>query len=231
VNTFGSEQAVYDPLDSLVGRGFREWRLAYVGEHTKASEASFIDLLERLTPEQEQMELIERVFRSAWVGRAQTAVTDAAALRRELAKQEERRRRVLEQMADGILSAEDFASLHKSTVQAIADLRERLAFAESEVLDLDSAIEYLTHLLWNTSLVWQTSDLQGEKRIQRRMFPEGLSYGKTGFGTPVTHSIYTLLASDFVDESTLVAPQGSVDIANKQDLGFFNSDTPIDTPS
>jgi site-specific DNA recombinase len=307
VNTFGSEQAVYDPLDSLVGCRFREWRLAYVGEHTKASalaavtalglrsrkgaaltqetirkvlinplyageifiktwsksvkgdydplvsrpvfdrvqsvlaerapaqlphvreredfplrgsilcpdclkpvtasvstgklgnkfgyyrchrvkghinakaetvEAAFIDLLERLTPKQEQMELIERVFRSAWVGRAQTAVTDAAALRRELAKQEERRRRVLEQMADGILSAEDFASLHKSTVQAIADLRERLAFAESEVLDLDSAIEYLTHLLWNTSLVWQTSDLQGKKTIQRRMFPEGLSYGK-----------------------------------------------------
>jgi hypothetical protein len=83
--------------------------------------------------------------------------------RRELAKQEARKERVLGQMADGILSAEDFANLHKSTVKAIADLRERLAFAESEVLDLDSAIEYLTHLLWNTSLVWQTSDLQGKR--------------------------------------------------------------------
>jgi hypothetical protein len=154
------------------------------------------------------MELIERVFRSAWVGRTQTAVTDAAELRRELAKQVARKERVLGQMADGILSAEDFANLHKSTIKAIADLRERLAFAESEVLDLDSAIEYLTHLLWNTSLVWQASDLQGKKRIQRRMFPEGLPYGETGFGTPVTHSIYTLLSSDSVDEEVLVAPQG-----------------------
>jgi site-specific DNA recombinase len=119
-----------------------------------------------------------------------------------------RKERVLGQMADGILSAEDFANLHKSTIKAIADLRERLAFAESEVLDLDSAIEYLTHLLWNTSIVWQTSDLQGKKRIQRRMFPEGLQYGESGFGTPVTHSIYTLLAMDSGDESRLVAPQG-----------------------
>lgn len=154
------------------------------------------------------MELIERVFRSAWKGRAHAAATDAAALRRELAKQEERRRRVLEQMADGILSAEDFASLHKSTVKAIADLRERLAFAESEVLDIDSSIEYLTHILWNTSIARQTSDLQGKKRIQRMMFPEGLTYSDDSFGTPVTHSIYTLLASDSMDESTLVAPQG-----------------------
>jgi hypothetical protein len=170
--------------------------------------AAFIELLERLTPKQEQMELIELVFRKAWVERAQTAVTDAVALRRELAKQQARKERVLGQMADGVLSAEDFTSLHKSTVKAVADLNERLAFAESDVLDLDSAIEYLTHLLWNTSLVWQTSDLQGKRRIQRRMFPEGLSYGETGFGTPVTHSIYTLLASDSMDEEVLVAPQG-----------------------
>jgi hypothetical protein len=138
------------------------------------------------------MELIERVFRNAWAGRAQTAAADAAALRRELAKQEAHKKRVLGQMADGDFSKEDFKSLHEGTVTAIADLRERLVFAESDAQDLDSAIEYLTHLLWNTSVVWQTSDLQGKKRIQRRMLPEGLSLNETGFGTPVTHSIYTL---------------------------------------
>jgi site-specific DNA recombinase len=180
----------------------------HINEKAETVEAAFIDLLERLTPKPEQMELIEKVFRNAWAGRAQTAVTDAAALRRELAKQEQRKQRVLGQMADGILSTDDFRSLHKSTVEAIADIRERLAFAESDVLDIDSAIEYLPHILWNTSVIWQTSDLQGKQRIQRRMFPKGLSYQKTGFGTPVTHSIYTLLASDFVSETDLVAPQG-----------------------
>jgi hypothetical protein len=55
-------------------------------------------------PKQEQMELIERVFRNAWAGRAQTALKDAAALRSELAKQRARKRRVLEQMADGDLA-------------------------------------------------------------------------------------------------------------------------------
>jgi hypothetical protein len=44
--------------------------------------------------------------------------------------------------------------LHKNTLKAIADLRGRLALCESDVLDLDSAIEYLTHLLWNTSVIW-----------------------------------------------------------------------------
>jgi DNA invertase Pin-like site-specific DNA recombinase len=164
----------------------RMFELVATGEHTKASETvetAFIELLESLTPKRKQMELIERVFRNAWAGRIQTATTDATALRSELSKQRARKKRVLEQMADGDLSKEDFKSLNASTVEAIADLEQRLSFAESDVLDIDSAIEHLTHLLWNTAIIWQTSDLQGKKKIQRRMFPEGLAYSKNGFGT------------------------------------------------
>ena len=40
------------------------------------------------------------------------------------------------------------------------------------------------------------------------MFPEGLIYQKIGFRKRVTHSIYTLLGSNFVSEADLVAPQG-----------------------
>ena len=116
--------------------------------------------------------------------------------------------RVLGQMADVILIAEEFASLPKSTLKAIADLRERLDFAESDVLDIDSAIEFLTHPLEHLNLHGKLAIYKGKKRIQRRMFPEGLSYERTGFGTPLTRSIYTLLASDSTDESRLVAPQG-----------------------
>ena len=92
--------------------------------------------------------------------------------------------------------------------QAISDLRERLRLSESNELDLEAAIEYLNHLLWNTAIVWQTSDLQGKQKLQRRIFPKGLIYEKTGFGTPVTHSIYTPLGDDSVAETDLVAPQG-----------------------
>jgi hypothetical protein len=84
-------------------------------------------------------------------------------------------------------------------VAAIGDLEERLSFAESDVLDIDSAIEYLIHLLWNTSVIWQTSDLQGKKKIQRRMFPDGLAYSRNGFGTPVTHSIYKIVSCGFTE--------------------------------
>jgi hypothetical protein len=105
------------------------------------------------------------------------------------------------------LNDEDFATLHKSTGESIADIRERLRLSERNELDLDPALGYLQHLLWNTSSIWQTSDLRGKQKIQRKVFPKGLIWEKTGFGTPVTHSIYTLLVSDSVDAEKLVVPQ------------------------
>jgi site-specific DNA recombinase len=195
-----------------LGSKFGYYRCHRVSGHlnvkAETMETAFLDLLERLTPKPERMALIERVFRESWQGRIQAALLESGALRRELAKQEARKQRILDQMADGVLSADDFTKMHKTTTEAIADLREKLRLSQSNELDLDSAIEYLTHLLWNTSIAWQTSDLRGKQRIQRRIFPEGLIFEKTGFGTPVTHSIYTLLGDDSVSEHVLVAPQG-----------------------
>lgn len=38
-------------------------------------------------------------------------------------------------MADGAISSEDFATLHRGTTEAIADVRDRLGLAESSELD------------------------------------------------------------------------------------------------
>jgi hypothetical protein len=96
------------------------------------------------------MELIEAVFRCSWSERNASAASDSLALRQELGKLEARKQRVLVQMADGILSEEDFASLHKSATTAMADIRARIDRAESSELDLETSLGYLCHLLWNT---------------------------------------------------------------------------------
>ena len=44
--------------------------------------------------------------------------------------------------------------------------------------------------------------------MRRRVFPDGLIWQDGGFGTPATHSIYSLLGGDAVTDEVLVAPQG-----------------------
>ena len=87
-------------------------------------EVAFIELLDRLVPKPERIELLERVFRESWAGRIHTAAMEASALSRELNKAEARKQRVLDQMADGLLSAGEFLSMHKGNRELIADLRD-----------------------------------------------------------------------------------------------------------
>lgn len=107
-----------------------------------------------------------------------------------------------------MLNEEDFATIRAKTTSAIADIQLRIEVAESSEVDLETSLAYIQHLLWNPSAIWQTAPLLEKQRLQRRIFPQGVLAEKTGIGTPVTHSIYTLLADDSVEESVLVAPQG-----------------------
>ncbi len=74
-------------------------------------EAAFVDLLNRLTPKPERMAMIERIFRSSWTTRIRAASVESEAHRRELAKAKARKQRILNQLADGVLSAEDSGTM------------------------------------------------------------------------------------------------------------------------
>ena len=98
--------------------------------------------------------------------------------------------------------------MNRDVDAALRELRDQLAMCASNTLDVDTAFSYLQFLLWNTHPVWESSDLRGKQQLQRRVFPKGVSWEEDGFLEPVTHSLYTLLGSDSLTDSLLVAPQG-----------------------
>jgi site-specific DNA recombinase len=179
----------------------------HINAKAEIIEEAFLALLDNLVPSPERMTFLETIFRKVWKDKTANAVADAEALRRELSKLEARKTRMLKQLADGYVSGDDYAKVDKETSVSLAEIRERLETLELEDLDVDAAISYLSHLLWNARYVWETCDLQGKQKLQSRIFPEGLVMGKTGFGTPVTHSIYMLLGDDSASEEEMVRPR------------------------
>jgi hypothetical protein len=134
------------------GNKFGYYRCHRVNGHMNVKaevvESAFVDLLNRLTPKPERMVLIERIFRSSWTERVHVAAQESASLKSELATAQAKKQRVLDQMADGLLSPNDFSNMNKSATDKVADLQMRLAVSRGGELDLETAIEYLTHLLW-----------------------------------------------------------------------------------
>jgi hypothetical protein len=124
----------------------------------------------------ERLELIQRVFRTAWQRRVQLSNAGSTLLMQELARLNTKKANLLEALTDGVVSAEDYRKKTAELLSRMAEAESRLEISTSDELDLESFIEYLRHSLWNTSTAWQSSDLSTRKSIQSRMFPLGLMW-------------------------------------------------------
>ncbi len=116
-------------------------------------------------------------------------------------------------MKNGRLAGEDFSRMYDPLKVEIANVEDRLALALGDELDVDTALSYLESCFWNASSLWQAEDTDGKQRFQKLIFPAGVAWDRENgdFGTPQTHSIFTLFAgfgNVTPDDAALVAPQG-----------------------
>jgi hypothetical protein len=112
-----------------------------------------------------------------------------------------------ERMLDGHVSGDEYQEITKEISIATAEVQEQLDQIESGSLDIDSAISYIGHVLWNVRNVYETQDSRGKQLLQRRLFPKGPSMNKKGFWNVETHSIYLLLADESLGKADMVRPR------------------------
>ncbi len=174
------------------------------------ADAWFADLLERLIPNEHRLRVVEEAFREAWAVKNGSADADRERLKGQLNTLQMRKRRLLGLVQDGAIKQGDFQAEYDPLCEQITAVEAAIADSEvnGEHLDVDTGWGYLEHLLYNQHLVWIQSDAQEKRRIARLVFPSGIRCSKDGLGTPVTHSLFSMLADENVREEELVALTG-----------------------
>ncbi len=170
-------------------------------------EAKFQALLDRLQPEEKRMQLIDEIFRRVWSDKQATAHSEAQQFATELQRLEGRKQRILDRMVDGAIEKDDFERLYNEAKAQVETVKSNLILAEHSVIDVNTALSYLKHLFWNSRNLWENNDFHGKQRLARLIFPKGITPTESDFGTPLTHSIYTLLADESVDGEEVVRPE------------------------
>src|SRR5271165_6385680 len=172
------------------------------------AEEDFLIMLQSLTPNPARMRLVESVFRSVWKQRNDSRQSETERLQAEHQRLIARKKRLLNLMLDGALSDADFKEQHEALKIELADVETSLNDVQQTDLDVDLALSYLSHLLWNQHILFENSDLDGKKLICRALFPAGITCSKQGFGTVITRSIYSMLADESVSRDALASPTG-----------------------
>jgi hypothetical protein len=168
-----------------------------------------VRLLGSLAPRPGQAALIEEIFRRTWNAKNNND-TELAAQMNRLEGLKARKQRVLLQMEEGNISEEDFKSRYDQLEGLINAASVQIEQMKNESgLDVDTALDYLSHLLWNASILWETSDLDTKQRLQRAIFPGGLKYDpKHGFGTVSTDFFSMASVGESAPVTDVASPTG-----------------------
>ena len=191
---------------------YRCTKPGHINVRAEQVEQDFLRVLDSLRPIEERLELAERVFRDVWTERRKTADADSDALKTRLRKLELQKTRVLESMAEGRLTGDDFSRVYDKLQAQIADVESELEIARAGELHIEEALGYLGYVLRNLSALWMDKDLDGKQRLQQIIFPNGLIWAQTGHFEPpesdVNDSFYRVLSDSSLGDDDLVGPEG-----------------------
>lgn len=133
--------------------------------------------------------------------------------RRKLEAQVETLRRRLDQLDEVFVFRRE---IDRQTYERQRDrMREQMALAECDLaeetreqLDVEAVLRFAEHVLANAARLWEHATLDQKQRLQAALFPEGLTFDGSGFGTAVTCLAFAQLPVAARAEVGLASPTG-----------------------
>ena len=171
-------------------------------------EPKFVSHLDRLSL---KASLLSRLRREIQVGLAEDAEwgqREAQELETRLKEQRSRRDQIVEKSLKNVLPDDDARRLLTETDQVIDDieLRKRCCL-EGQRVDVDVVNAGLA-LLGRLGSVWQQSDVADRVRLQRFVFPDGMSFDGGEFGTCVLPACLQLADRYVSSKARMARPAG-----------------------
>jgi site-specific DNA recombinase len=150
-------------------------------------EREFLELLEGLKPSPGYLRLFGEVVRDAWSSKKDTSARTAS-LADARVRDTRQRLHVLDEafLFRQEIDRETYVSLRDRLRQDLALAEIALQEARIEELDVEAALAASEMVLSNAAALWMTASVEQRQRLQRALFPNGLTFDGVGFGTVVT---------------------------------------------
>ncbi len=171
-------------------------------------EILFQDLLASMKLRPELRKLIREAVRIAWEKKKAVNEDVLSAARKRVGALQAKREKVIEAWIDKRISKDIYDDQMRKVGNELeaAGLEEGEAFidlAEAELL-----LDFADWMLENASGVWASASFDSKQRIQRSVFPGGLTVSKEGFGTPEIASLFMELEKKTSELYSMASPGG-----------------------
>jgi site-specific DNA recombinase len=207
------------PLTASLSRGKMGRRYGYyrcwnkecgaIQMRSERLEEIFGELLRRVQLAPGMVRLVEAALLDLWQELRRGSVQEAAAVKRRMTELEERKKRLVrayiyDQAIDRATYDEELAGLEEALTFTHLELRD----AAMEDFDMEASLGYARAIMTKTYQLWEAADPDQKRRLQKLIFPEGVSFDGEALRTPVTALIFSTLRPETIDREGLVAHTG-----------------------
>ena len=172
-------------------------------------ESQFVDLLESLQPTDEFLAVFRLNLLEKWKKRGAEAGRIQGNLKRKLIELESQQEKIAERLALDDQNADVYERLLAKKRDQATQIRLEIENAKIEDIDIESVLDFAENALCNAAhLLWLVAVPEQKPRLQKALFPVGLTFEGGKLGTDVTCSAFNLLASHSESASGLASPTG-----------------------
>ena len=151
-----------------------------------------MEFLTRLAPKKEEMGMFRSLIIDYWEGKHTELNTDIATIDRNIQKVEEEKIQVVELTKQKVFDAETAKEELDRIKERITVLRLNRNDLQIEEFDVETCVNYCLYFMVNIYKLWYEVKLTDKIKFQEMIFPEGVLYDYSAFGTTKTAHIYTL---------------------------------------
>lgn len=157
-------------------------------------ENEFGIIMEKLQLKPEYLRLFTQIVLDVWKQKQADVLRQRAFLEKQLGELTDRK----EQLIEAFIYKKE---IDKAIFQEQLDkLKEEMTLAEIQInevrieeLDVEMVLNFSQYLFLNAARLWTEASLDQKQRLQKVLFPEGLTYGNEGFGTAKTSLVFNIL--------------------------------------
>lgn len=173
-------------------------------------ENGFLGYLKALSPKPGYLRLFREIVLGVWRESQRDAVTARCRFKERVEHLHARKDRVLdafvhERAIDKPTYDRQVDKLNQEIVQAETALHE----AKLDEIDVEGIVAFAEHVLSDAARLWSESSLDQRQRLQKVLFPQGVTYSRDGvFGTAETSVIFRLLQAVPTQKTSEASPTG-----------------------
>ncbi len=172
-------------------------------------ESSFMAFLERMQPEPRYVKLFNAIVLDVWKEKQAQNLTLTVSLEHQIEELHGRKERLEEAfLYERTVDRETYDRQRDKLNEQImlAEMQER--DAKLEGYDVEAVLAFAEHVILNAARLWTEFSSDQKQRLQKVLFPEGVTFAKGEFGTAATCPLFKLLEKPVGAESSLATLTG-----------------------